>query len=110
MKVRMQRCHGLFEKLACGAFPCGQEIVPHAPGRPDESIKDVGGRRDDVFLKPKISTLVCISDTTLVRGAKKTAESAPRSVEISRVRGFLVSANQERNPLTLCQSGVPRRF
>jgi len=78
-----------------------EEVVVDAPGRPDESIQDVRGRGDDVFLEPKVAGFIGEGDASSLNVVVEGREGAFGGIEIFFFARFFVGANQNRDSLPL---------
>ena len=65
------------------AFFRRQRVVIDAPERPDKSIEDVRGRRDDVLLKPEVAGFVGEGYASFFDGTLETYEGGARGVEVT---------------------------
>ncbi len=77
------------------------------PRCPDESVKNVGGGRDDVFLEPQVPRFIRKGDASIIHGDMEAGESALGRLQISRVTGFLVRTHQYGDSLPLRERRVP---
>ena len=77
------------EEILRGAVFSGEEVIVDSPERPDESVQDVSGRRDDVFLEPEVAGFVGEGNAAIRDRMLKADEGAAGCVEISWDRRFL---------------------
>src|SRR5580693_9814930 len=99
---------GLREQVSRdGAFR-RQKIIVDAPCRPDESIKNVRRRGNNVFLEPKVAAFVGECNAALDGCFEEGVEGPLCSYEICVGASFAIGANQQRNSLALSKRGVPR--
>src|SRR5579859_3215294 len=110
IQIVQQGANAAGKKLMRGMVASCQEVVIDSPQSPDESVEDVCGRRHDVFLKPEVPGFVGEGYAALVNGPLKAGEGLAGGIEITRVAGFFVGANQKRDSLPLRQGRVPRGF
>src|ERR1051325_2371771 len=99
-----QGAHSTRKKLLYGRVASCQEVAMHSPQSPDDSVQDVRGRINDVFLKPEVPGFVGEGYAALVKGLLKAGEGLAGGIEITRVAGFFVGANQSGNSLPLAQA------
>ena len=78
-----------------------EEVVVDAPGCPYESIQDVRGRGDDVFLEPKVAGFIGEGNASFLHVVVEGREGAFGGVEIFLFARFFVGANQNRDSLPL---------
>ena len=71
------------EQFLRSAFFRRQRVVIDAPERPDKSIEDVRGRRDDVLLKPEVAGFVGEGYASFFDGTLETYEGGARGVEVT---------------------------
>src|SRR5271166_2161972 len=72
----------LREQIPRGVALRRQKIVVDAPCCPDESIKNVSWRCNDIFLKPNVAACVGECDSTFIRGFEEAGKRAFGSFQI----------------------------
>ena len=63
-----QRADPAGEEILSGGVFRGEKVIVDSPERPDESVEDVRGRGDDVFLEPEVAGFVGEGDAALGDG------------------------------------------
>jgi len=76
VKIVKQCLNGAREKMVYGLIFGRQKVIVHAPCGPDESVQNVRGRRDDVFLEPEIAALIGEGNTPGRDWLKEAGERA----------------------------------
>src|SRR5277367_882558 len=66
MEIGAKRCNRECEQIPRRGVASRKRIVVNFPDRPEETIQNMRGRRDDVFLEPKIAALVGEADSAFV--------------------------------------------
>src|SRR5579872_636049 len=101
--VGKESVDGMVEEVLRSLAPCGEEIVVNTPRSPDETVQNVGRRRDYVLLKPDIATFVGEGHSTLVSGLEEALESTGGLFQVCTVASFTMGSNQQRDTLPLRQ-------
>ena len=89
--------------LAAGVEP----VVVEPPGGPHHPVQDVGGRVDDHLLQPQISALVRVDHSAPDHLVEEGLEHVLGGLEVTRIVGGAMRAREQRQPLALCERGVP---
>src|SRR5450432_3936180 len=82
MEIRTQGCDRASKEIVCRSIAGRKREITHAPHGPDKTIQNMGGRRDDVFLKPKTAVLVGEADAAFISGRQESLERTGSGFQI----------------------------
>ncbi len=85
IEIANQRLNSAQKEIMSRGIPRRENVIVDSPQSPDESIQNMGRRRNNVLLEPKISGGIGEGDTSVFDRLLKARKSLPRELKIARL-------------------------